>query len=116
MTLEPLINVHKQRLISSIVAGFMNAQQLTSKYKFVTERKLHQRCMKMRAVDMVCLFQLSCNNWTDDALTGHFAPAEPNGSMRLMNIMLFLDTVIFVYCSFLASLFLVWLGLCFSYL
>lgn len=53
MTLEPLINVHKQRLISNVVISFMNAQQLTNKYKFVTERKLHQRCIKLRAFDMV---------------------------------------------------------------
>lgn len=52
MTLEPLINVHKQRLISGVVLGFVNCQQLTGKYNFPTDRKLHQKCLKLRAVTM----------------------------------------------------------------
>jgi Gdp/GTP exchange factor required for growth at low temperatures len=55
MTLEPLINVHKQRLISQVVLSFLNSQQLTGKYKFATERNLYQRCLRLRAYDMVSL-------------------------------------------------------------
>ena len=53
MTLEPLINVHKQRLISGVVLGFVNCQPLTGKYKFPMDRKLHQRCLRLRALTMV---------------------------------------------------------------
>ncbi|PVG00084.1 ras GEF [Serendipita vermifera] len=59
MTLEPLINVHKQRLISQVVLSFLNSQQLTGKYKFGTERNLYQRCLRLRALDMVTLRRLS---------------------------------------------------------
>jgi Gdp/GTP exchange factor required for growth at low temperatures len=58
MTLEPLINVHKQRLISGVVLSFVNCQQLTGKYKFPMDRKLHQRCLRLRALTMVRTPQL----------------------------------------------------------
>lgn len=59
MTLEPLINVHKQRMISKVVIDFMNSRQLTSKYDFEPERKLYQQCLRLQALDMVTLEQLS---------------------------------------------------------
>ncbi|KAG8827377.1 hypothetical protein FRC19_003526 [Serendipita sp. 401] len=53
MTVEPLINVHKQRMISKVAIDFLNSQQLTGKYRIELEKKLHSRCLRLKTLDMV---------------------------------------------------------------
>ncbi|KAG8830804.1 hypothetical protein FRC17_004224 [Serendipita sp. 399] len=62
MTLEPLINVHKQRMISKVAIDFLNSQQLTGKYHIGLEKKLHSKCLRLKALDMVTLEHLGFQN------------------------------------------------------
>ncbi|KAJ3527983.1 hypothetical protein NM688_g8053 [Phlebia brevispora] len=49
--LEPLINVHKQRLIAGVVKSFVAAQHLAVKVQHPTDKKLFQKCLKLRGLD-----------------------------------------------------------------
>lgn len=49
--LEPLINVHKQRLIAGVVKSLVSAQHLASRVQYSTERKLWQKCLKLRGLN-----------------------------------------------------------------
>ena len=49
--LEPLINVHKQRLISGVVKSLVAGQHLASKVQFPLDKKIFQKCLKLRRLD-----------------------------------------------------------------
>lgn len=49
--LEPLINVHKQRLIADVVKSLVAGQHLTSRTSYPVEKKLFQKCLKLRGLD-----------------------------------------------------------------
>ncbi|CCM05908.1 uncharacterized protein FIBRA_08146 [Fibroporia radiculosa] len=49
--LEPLINVHKQRLVASVVRSFVASQHLASRVQYPLDKKLFQRCLKLRGLD-----------------------------------------------------------------
>lgn len=49
--LEPLINVHKQRLIAGVVKSLVAAQHLAVKVQYPTDKKLFQKCLKLRGLD-----------------------------------------------------------------
>lgn len=49
--LEPLINVHKQRLVASVVKSFVTGQHLAANVTFTTDKKLFQKCFKLRGLD-----------------------------------------------------------------
>ncbi len=51
MQLEPLINVHKQRLISGVVKSLVAGQHLASKVQFPLDKKIFQKCLKLRGLD-----------------------------------------------------------------
>ncbi|KAI1789674.1 ras GEF [Ganoderma leucocontextum] len=51
MQLEPLINVHKQRLISGVVKSLVAGQHLASKVQFPMDKKIFQKCLKLRGLD-----------------------------------------------------------------
>lgn len=51
MQLEPLINVHKQRLIAGSIKSLVAGQHLASRVQFPIDRKLFQRCLKLRGLD-----------------------------------------------------------------
>ncbi|PCH43076.1 ras GEF [Wolfiporia cocos MD-104 SS10] len=51
LQLEPLINVHKQRLVAGVVKSFVAAQHLASRVQFPLDKKLFQRCLKLRGLD-----------------------------------------------------------------
>ncbi|KAI0052399.1 ras GEF [Auriscalpium vulgare] len=51
MQLEPLINVHKQRLIAGTIKELVAGQHLASRVQFPIDRKLFQRCLKLRGLD-----------------------------------------------------------------
>ncbi|KAH8084897.1 ras GEF [Cristinia sonorae] len=48
--LEPLINVHKQRLIADVVKSLVAGQHLAAKVQYTVDKKLFQKCLKLRAV------------------------------------------------------------------
>ncbi|TFK48184.1 ras GEF [Heliocybe sulcata] len=51
MQLEPLINVQKQRLIAGVIKSLVAGQHLASRVQFPLDKKIFQRCLKLRALD-----------------------------------------------------------------
>ncbi|KAF7297266.1 hypothetical protein MIND_00959800 [Mycena indigotica] len=49
--LEPLINVHKQRLIAGVVKTMVGGQHLASRFEYEgVEKRLYQRCLRLRGL------------------------------------------------------------------
>lgn len=48
--LEPLINVHKQRLVAGVVKSLVAGQHLAAKVSYPVEKKLFQKCLKLRGL------------------------------------------------------------------
>ncbi|KAF8970688.1 hypothetical protein BDZ97DRAFT_1694461 [Flammula alnicola] len=55
MHLEPLINVHKQRRIADVIKSLVAGQHLASRVQFDIDKKLFQRCLRLRGLDSVTL-------------------------------------------------------------
>jgi hypothetical protein len=53
MTVEPLINVHKQRLIAGVVRDVVSGQHMARKYNYTLDRRLQRECFRLRALDNV---------------------------------------------------------------
>jgi GDP/GTP exchange factor required for growth at low temperature len=51
MHLEPLINVHKQRMIAGVIKSMVAGQHLASRVHFPTEKRLYQKCLRLRRLD-----------------------------------------------------------------
>jgi hypothetical protein len=51
MQLEPLINVQKQRLIAGVIKGLVAGQHLASRVQFAVDRRMYQKCLKLRGLD-----------------------------------------------------------------
>ena len=51
MQLEPLINVHNQRLISGVVKSLVAGHHLASKVQYPLDKKIFQKCLKLRGLD-----------------------------------------------------------------
>ncbi|RPD63301.1 ras GEF [Lentinus tigrinus ALCF2SS1-6] len=51
MQLEPLINVHKQRLIAGVVKSLVAGQHLAAKVQYPLDKKIFQKCLKLRGLD-----------------------------------------------------------------
>jgi Gdp/GTP exchange factor required for growth at low temperatures len=49
--LEPFINVHKQRLIAAVIKSFVAGQHLALRVDFPVERKVWQKCFRLRGLD-----------------------------------------------------------------
>ncbi|KAI6021918.1 hypothetical protein EDC04DRAFT_2732342, partial [Pisolithus marmoratus] len=58
MQLEPLINVHKQRLIAGVIKDLVAGQHLASRMNFTVDKKLYQKCLKLRGLDSDTLQQV----------------------------------------------------------
>ncbi|GJE92944.1 ras GEF domain-containing protein [Phanerochaete sordida] len=50
MQLEALINVHKQRLVAGVVKALVAGQHLASKVQHPVEKKLFQKCLRLRGL------------------------------------------------------------------
>lgn len=48
--LEPLINVHKQRLVAGVVKSLVSGQHLAAKVQYPIEKKLFQKCLRLRGL------------------------------------------------------------------
>jgi hypothetical protein len=59
MSLRPLLNVHKLRLLASCVKLFVAEQHLASNYRYEIDRKLYQKCLRMRALDDKTMMQFA---------------------------------------------------------
>lgn len=55
MYLEPLINVHKQRLVARTVKALVAGQHLASRLQYTIDRRLFQRCLRLRGLDSATL-------------------------------------------------------------
>jgi GDP/GTP exchange factor required for growth at low temperature len=55
MHLEPLINVHKQRLVARTVKALVAGQHLASRLQYPIDRRLFQRCLRLRGFDPATL-------------------------------------------------------------
>ncbi|KAI0790961.1 hypothetical protein C8Q75DRAFT_805834 [Abortiporus biennis] len=53
--LEPLINIQKQRLIVDVVKALASGQYLASRVQYPVEKKLFQKCLKLRGLDAATL-------------------------------------------------------------
>ena len=51
MRLEPLVNVHKQRKIAAVIKSLVASQHVASRVNFEVDKKLFQRCLRLRALD-----------------------------------------------------------------
>ena len=51
MQLEPLINIQKQRRIAGVIKSLVTGQHLASKVQFPIDKKLFQRCLRLKALD-----------------------------------------------------------------
>ncbi|KAG2144012.1 hypothetical protein BD769DRAFT_1003036 [Suillus cothurnatus] len=51
MQLEPLINVHKQRLIAGVIKDLVGGQHLASRVHYPVDKKLFGKCLKVRGLD-----------------------------------------------------------------
>lgn len=58
MQLEPLINVHKQRLIAGVIKDLVAGQHLASRVQFTIDKKLFQRCLRVRGLETDVLGQV----------------------------------------------------------
>ncbi|KAG6331060.1 hypothetical protein ID866_8029 [Astraeus odoratus] len=58
MQLEPLINVHKQRLIAGVIKDLVAGQHLASRVHFAVDKKVFQKCLKIRGLDLDTLQQV----------------------------------------------------------
>ncbi|KAN0141783.1 hypothetical protein V8E53_000245 [Lactarius tabidus] len=57
MHLEPLINVHKQRLVARTVKALVAGQHLASRLQHPIDRRLFQRSLRLRGLDYATLNQ-----------------------------------------------------------
>ena len=55
MHLEPLINIHKQRLVARSVKALVSGQHLASRLQYPIDRRLFQRCLRLRGLDPATL-------------------------------------------------------------
>jgi GDP/GTP exchange factor required for growth at low temperature len=51
MTLEPLVNVQKQRRIAAVVKALVAGQNLAARVQYGVDRKVYQRCLRLRGLD-----------------------------------------------------------------
>lgn len=51
MHLEPLINVHKQRMIAGVIKSLVAGQHLASRMHYPVDKKLFQKCLRLRGLD-----------------------------------------------------------------
>lgn len=51
MHLEPLINVHKQRRIASVIKALVAGQHLASRVQFDVDKRLFQKCLRLRGLN-----------------------------------------------------------------
>ncbi|KAH7872412.1 uncharacterized protein C8R40DRAFT_1266840 [Lentinula edodes] len=51
MHLEPLINVHRQRLIAAVIKSLVAGQHLASRAQFPIDKKLFHKCLRIRGLD-----------------------------------------------------------------
>jgi len=58
MQLEPLINIQKQRRIAGVIKSLVTGQHLASKLQFPIDKKLFQRCLRLKALDQDTLFRV----------------------------------------------------------
>ncbi|KAJ3755760.1 hypothetical protein EV360DRAFT_49174 [Lentinula raphanica] len=55
MHLEPLINVHRQRLIAAVIKSLVAGQHLASRVQFPIDKKLFHKCLRIRGLDSATL-------------------------------------------------------------
>ncbi|KAJ2924983.1 hypothetical protein H1R20_g12110, partial [Candolleomyces eurysporus] len=51
MRLEPLVNIHKQRKIAAVIKSLVASQHVASRVNFEVDKKLFQRCLRLRALE-----------------------------------------------------------------
>lgn len=63
--LEPLINVHKQRLVAGVVKSLVAGQHLATRVDYTIDKKLFQKCLKLRGLDQETLQRVLTlySNW-----------------------------------------------------
>ncbi|KAG9037140.1 hypothetical protein FRB95_006694 [Tulasnella sp. JGI-2019a] len=62
--LEPLINIQKQRLTAGVVKSIVAGQHLATKVSFDLDRKLYQKCLRLKALGPDVLMDVA-RNWEE---------------------------------------------------
>lgn len=62
--LEPLINVQKQRLTAGVVKSIVAGQHLATKVSFDLDRKLYQKCLRLKALGPDVLMEVA-RSWDE---------------------------------------------------
>ena len=58
MHVGPLVNVHKQRLIASVIKSLVAGQHLASRVSYEVEPKLYWKCLRIKCLDVNTLRRL----------------------------------------------------------
>ena len=59
LILEPLINVHKQRLIAGVIKRFVAGQHLATNIPFKVDEKCFQKCFRLRSLNSEALHSIA---------------------------------------------------------
>jgi GDP/GTP exchange factor required for growth at low temperature len=59
MTVRPLLNVHKERLLATVIKSLVAGQHLASMVNHQVDQKLYWKCMRLKCLDPKALEQLS---------------------------------------------------------
>jgi GDP/GTP exchange factor required for growth at low temperature len=51
MPLNVLVNIQKQRRIAGVVQALVSGQHLAARVQYAVDRKVYQRCLRLRALD-----------------------------------------------------------------
>lgn len=64
LILEPLINVHKQRLIAGVIKSFVAGQHIATNIPFEVDQRCYQKCFRLRSLDSEALHGIA-KSFTD---------------------------------------------------
>jgi len=64
LPLEPLINVHKQRLIAGVIKSLVGGQHLATTIPFEVDQKCYQRCFRLRSLTPEALHSIATKSST----------------------------------------------------
>jgi Gdp/GTP exchange factor required for growth at low temperatures len=59
MQLEPLVNIHKQRLIAGVIKALVSGQHLASRAQYTVDRKIYHKCLRLRGLNPEMLQRVS---------------------------------------------------------
>lgn len=59
ITIEPLVNVQKQRRLAGVVRSLVYGQHLAHRVQYTLERRIYQKCLRLQGLGPEELYQAS---------------------------------------------------------